>query len=147
MRICIFFIGLFCLSCNLLPRKDKAPSIHIVNPELKEFTNRFLDSLIAKYEKEKNITIYIEKMGDTTAISAINSLPDPDMAKINGMLNLRGFYIYMTGLQLEKFYRFQPGEFHVLDKAILNRHETEISSVKFSEPLVWNIYFINDSVI
>jgi hypothetical protein len=147
MRNWIFFIGLLCLSCNILPKEDKVPLVLFVNPELKEFTSRFVERLISKDVKEKYITIYIEMIGDTAAISIINSLPDPDMVKINGILSLKGFCVYMTGVPLETFYLAQGEEVHVVDKAILDRNKNKISDVKFSEPLVWYVSFINDSLI
>lgn len=147
MRIWIFFIGLLCFSCHLLPKKDKVVSVLVTNMELRDFTNRFVESLISKGEQEKNITIYIKKIGDTTAISIINSLPDPDMVKINGMLSLKGFCIYVTGVPFDTFYRAQGEEVHVPGKAILDPHKDKISDVKFSEPLVWYMYFINGSLI
>lgn len=147
MRIWIFFIGLLCFSCNLLPKKDKVPLVLITNTELKDFTNKFVESLISKGKKEKDITIYIKMIGDTAAVSIINSLPDLDMVKINGMLSLKGFCIYMTGVPLETFYQSQREEVHVPDKAILGRHKDKISDIKFSEPLVWYMSFVNDSLI
>jgi len=147
MKISIYFFLLFCIACSPITDKNRAPKVVIVNHKLKESVNNFVAELVNNGEKDKSITIFIEKTGDTTFIAIVNSLPDIKMAKINGMLNLNGYSIYLTGTLLENLYKVQSEKFYKIDDILLNKRVTKISDIKFSEPLQWDIAFVGDSLI
>jgi|GEM_PF-7025032 len=101
MKICLLFIALFIFGCSSNQKDYSVPSVILVNPELKAYIDKFMEKTITRKSNNNNITIDIGANGDTTAITIINSLPDPDISKINGTSNLKGFHIYLTGAQLD----------------------------------------------
>lgn len=147
MRNSLLFIALFVFGCNPSEKNYSVPSVVLANSELKTSVDSFMEKTISRKSNNNNITIDIETNGDTTAITIINSLPDPDISKINGASNLKGFHIYLTGVELKAYYKFEPEKTHELDKAILDWHNKKIADIKHYEPLVWKLYFANDSLV
>lgn len=147
MKNFIFFFLLCCLACSPTPDKDRVPQIVIVNHKLKGYVKSFVKQLKDKGEKEKSIMVYLQKAGDTTFITIVNSPPDITMIKINGMLDVNEYHIYFTGVLLENFYKADAGKTYELDKKVFNRGTTKLSDVMYSEPLQRIIAFVGDSLI
>jgi hypothetical protein len=143
--VCVFL--LCCLACSPTSYKDSVPQIVVVNQKLMGYVKSFVEQLTKKHEKQKSITIYLQKAGDTTFITIVNSMPDIELTKINGMLNVNGYHLYFTGVLLENFYKVSPGKVYEVDKNIFDRRTTKLSNIKFSEPLQCDMAFVRDSLI